>query len=379
MKRVFEDPIEGSSGITAYGGSSNSNSPPNVLQDTTNLPMKKMKKEEVPSQGDGLMVTLSDSSLHGEVVVKKQPTTLPAFPFQQISGYDSQGQIRNIDNNDNYGSLSGFSSDIYTCLGMKEKCNIRPPRFPQPNCRLVLYEWLIELTHSFMAPHGVLFTAVQISDKFLERQGNVPLNLLQLIGACSFRIGYSFFGIEDTLSIEDVIHVTVNQYDKQEVICAERTILNCIDWQISLAGCPDFLERYLLAVNANEQTRQLTYFIAEVSIICNDLVIFLPSMIAISSVILALYLLNKSYWTLDLEEVSGYSRGQFQVPLSILYRFLQEIDMNKPYSFIRHYERLSGIKLTSMLLPANEPFHNCALRCQNPAFEDTTFVFQSEQ
>ena len=62
-----------------------------------------------------------------------------------------------------------------------------------PSMRAILVDWLVEVQQNFELSHETLYTAVKITDRYLDRQNEmIAKDRLQLIGAAALNIACKF-------------------------------------------------------------------------------------------------------------------------------------------------------------------------------------------
>ena len=113
-----------------------------------------------------------------------------------------------------------------------------------------------------------------------------------------------------------LVYITDNTYEKHEVVSYEYELLKVLDFNVSVVTEKNFLKRYLLAAVAGftdealiHKTVCLSHFLVERSIQVYDFLRFPPSIIACSSICIALHTLQMDPWTQTLEYYTAISQS----------------------------------------------------------------------
>ena len=113
--------------------------------------------------------------------------------------------------------------------------------------RSVLIDWVIEIHYLFQLLPETLFLAVNIIDRFLS-QRTVVLGKLQLVGITSLFIATKFEEMACP-TMQDFLFMTDNAVKEDELIKAERFILQVLDFQLCYPNPMNFLEEEFVLMN----------------------------------------------------------------------------------------------------------------------------------
>ncbi len=109
--------------------------------------------------------------------------------------------------------------------------------------RVILIDWLVDVTVKFKFSSETLFMTVYIIDQYLNRC-SVERSTLQLLGVAALMVASKFNEICCPL-VSDLVTLTESTYDSVQIQAMEATLLEHLDYKIN-APCPlDFLHRYL--------------------------------------------------------------------------------------------------------------------------------------
>uniref|UniRef100_A0A0D9Y6U8 Cyclin N-terminal domain-containing protein n=1 Tax=Oryza glumipatula TaxID=40148 RepID=A0A0D9Y6U8_9ORYZ len=158
--------------------------------------------------------------------------------------------------------------------------------------RAILTDWLIEVHYRLMLMPETLYLTVYIIDQYLSLE-NVPRKELQLVG------------VKDFLVISD------NSFSRQQVLSTEKSILNKLQWNLTVPTMYMFILRYLKAALGDEELEHMTFFYAELALVQYSMLFFAPSVIAAAAVYAARCTLGLSpLWSDLLEYHTGLAEPQ---------------------------------------------------------------------
>jgi hypothetical protein len=198
--------------------------------------------------------------------------------------------------------------------------------------RSILVDWLVEVCFEFHLLPETLYLAVGITDRALTKIV-IPRKKLQMIGVTSLFIAAKYFEMEPP-SVEEFVFITDNTYRKDEILQMESHILNCLEFNLTVVTCYDFLDHFLKASGANDLVSDLAHFLSELTLQDYVMLSFLPSTIAASCVTLALFSLNSPNWTPILQKYTGYRGPELSDCIAAILRLYQELD-SSPLSAIK--------------------------------------------
>lgn len=146
--------------------------------------------------------------------------------------------------------------------------------------RVILIDWLIEVSRAYQISNQSLFLAVNYLDRILELLP-VKKSTLQLFGVTCFMIAAKFEEVYPPL-LDDYVELTANSYTKEEIIRAESQILEALDFKLTVSTVKDFLNSILLAEGISDpKFIAHNNFIAEMSLVDINLQNCLPYALAV--------------------------------------------------------------------------------------------------
>lgn len=163
--------------------------------------------------------------------------------------------------------------------------------------RTILMDWLIEVHSKFRLLPETLFIAINLIDRFLSARV-ISLVKFQLVGLTALFIAAKY---EEVIcpSITHFLHMTDGGYGVEEIIKAERYMLNTISFDMSYPNPLHFLRRISKADGYDIQARTVGKFLIEISAVEHKLIAYPPSLLAAASMWLARLCLERGDWVSD--------------------------------------------------------------------------------
>jgi len=160
--------------------------------------------------------------------------------------------------------------------------------------RAILVDWLIEVHNKFRLLPETLYLTVNIIDRFLSLRV-VSLVKLQLVGITAMFIAAKYEEVVAP-SIQNFIYMTDNGYTDEEILKAERYVLQVLDFSLQYPSPMSFLRRASKADNYDIQTRTLAKYLMEISLVDHRFLPYPPSLIAAAGLYLARKMLCRGEW-----------------------------------------------------------------------------------
>ena len=159
--------------------------------------------------------------------------------------------------------------------------------------RDILNDWLVQVHQRFQLLPETLYLAINIIDRFLTSKV-VQLDKLQLVGITAMFIASKY---------EEVIspHVSnfsymAKDYEDDEILSAERFILQALSYDLSYPNPMNFLRRISKADNYDIQTRTLGKYLLEISMLDHRFIEFAPSRVAAAAMYMSRLILKRGEW-----------------------------------------------------------------------------------
>uniref|UniRef100_A0A0R0K3P9 B-like cyclin n=1 Tax=Glycine max TaxID=3847 RepID=A0A0R0K3P9_SOYBN len=185
--------------------------------------------------------------------------------------------------------------------------------------RAILVDWLVEVAEEYKLLPDTLHLSVSYIDRFLS-VSPVSKSRLQLLGVSSMLIAAKYEEV-DPPRVDAFCNITDNTYHKAEVVKMEADILKTLKFEMGNPTVNTFLRRFADVASENQKIEFLIGYLAELSLLDYDCLIFLPSILAASAIFLARFIIWPEVhpWTSSLSECLGYTPADLKECVLILH------------------------------------------------------------
>jgi G2/mitotic-specific cyclin 2 len=160
--------------------------------------------------------------------------------------------------------------------------------------RGILVDWLIEVHAKFRLLPETLFLCVNLVDRFLSCKA-VGMEKLQLVGVTALFVASKY---EEVIgpSLDNFIYVADGGYTDEEILKAERYLLNIIKFDLSYPNPMNFLRRISKADDYDIHTRTIAKYLIEISLVDDRFLKYTPSIIAAGGMYLSRRMMDRGPW-----------------------------------------------------------------------------------
>lgn len=152
--------------------------------------------------------------------------------------------------------------------------------------RTTLIDWLLQVHARYHMLPETLWIAINIVDRFLSNRV-VSLLKFQLVGVTAMFVAAKYEEIMAP-SVDEFVYMTEGGYSREEILKGERIILQSLEFNISTYCSPySWVRRISKADDYDIQTRTLSKFLMEVTLLDHRFLRAKPSMIAAIGMYLA--------------------------------------------------------------------------------------------
>ncbi|KAF8602410.1 A/B/D/E cyclin [Ceratobasidium sp. AG-I] len=204
--------------------------------------------------------------------------------------------------------------------------------------RGILMDWLIQVHSRFRLLPETLFLATNIVDRFLSLR-IVSLIKLQLVGITSLFVASKYEEIMAP-SVQNFLKVSDSGYTEQEILQAEKYILRTLGWDLSYPNPMSWLRRASKADAYDVQTRTMSKFLIEVSIVEERLIKCPPSLLSAAALWLSRLILDRDEWSANLEHYSGYAEKELLSCANVMLNYI----LQPPSAHESLWKKYSGKK-----------------------------------
>ncbi|KAL4247200.1 cyclin family protein [Abortiporus biennis] len=195
--------------------------------------------------------------------------------------------------------------------------------------RQTLVDWLLQVHLRYHMLPETLWIAINIVDRFLSKRV-VSLVKLQLVGVTAMFIAAKY---EEILapSVEEFVFMTERGYTKEEILKGERIMLQTLEFKVSHYCSPySWMRRISKADDYDIQTRTLSKFLTEVTLLDYRFLRVKPSMIAAIGMYTARKMLGGD-WNEAFVYHSGFTEEHLLPGHAMLIQKLNEEGFHKQY------------------------------------------------
>ncbi|AMD20484.1 HDL260Wp [Eremothecium sinecaudum] len=179
--------------------------------------------------------------------------------------------------------------------------------------RATLIDWIVQVHGRFLLLPETLYLTMNIIDRFLSKK-TVTLNRFQLVGAAALYIASKYEEI-NCPTLKEMLYMLDNAYTGEEVLKAERYMIDTLEFEFGWPGPMSFLRRVSKADNYEYDIRTLAKYLLETTIMEARLVAAPPSWLAAGAYYLSRIIIGYNTWTKKHIFYSGYTSEQL-VPLA---------------------------------------------------------------
>lgn len=262
-------------------------------------PVKKAASRRAPIQTLTSILTKCSRASDGVISSPKKA------PRYDIDASDAHNELAVVDYIEDiyrfYKSTERTCRPLCTYMSSQAEINER--------MRAILTDWLIEVHHRLMLTPETLYLTVHIIDQYLSME-SVPRKELQLVGVSAMLIACKYEEIWTPL-VKDFLCISDNAFSREEVLSKEKSILNKLQWNLTVPTMYMFIVRYLKAAMGDKELENMTFFYAELALVQYSMLVYSPSVTAAAAVYAARCTLDTSpLWSDILEYHTGLAESQ---------------------------------------------------------------------
>ena len=175
--------------------------------------------------------------------------------------------------------------------------------------RAILVDWLVEVHLKFKLMPETMYLTVNIIDRYLEKK-QVIRQKLQLVGVTAMLLASKYEEIYAP-EVRDFVYITDKAYTKEQILQMEASMLNTLEFRITVPTAYVFLNRYLKVANAHTDVKLNFFatFLAERMLQEHRMLAYTPSRVAAAAVNMALRTLRgPGAWDRKLEVHAGQTQ-----------------------------------------------------------------------
>lgn len=170
--------------------------------------------------------------------------------------------------------------------------------------RTILVDWLVEVAEEFRLHVQTLHRSVAYVDRCLTDMA-IQRGKLQLLGVACMLLASKYEEVSPP-PVDDFVYITDNTYTREQVLRMEHVVLSALGFDLGSCTAFSFLERFLDAGDATPTARLLALYLSELSLLYGErFLCYLPSVVAMASVCVALWTCHEVHWSATLQYYGG--------------------------------------------------------------------------
>ncbi|CDK24267.1 unnamed protein product [Kuraishia capsulata CBS 1993] len=191
----------------------------------------------------------------------------------------------------------------------------------KPKMRSILVDWIVEVHLRFRLLPETLYLAINIMDRFMSKE-SVQVEKLQLLATGSLFVAAKYEEVYSP-SVKNYAYVTDGGFTEEEILSAEKFILEVLDFNMSYPNPMNFLRRISKADDYDVQSRTVGKYFLEISIIDHKFIGLLPSRCSAAAMYVSRKMLGKDEWSGNLIHYSGgYKESDIKEVCEMLIEYL---------------------------------------------------------
>mmetsp|Transcript_8990 Transcript_8990/g.33159 ORF Transcript_8990/g.33159 Transcript_8990/m.33159 type:complete len:593 (-) Transcript_8990:304-2082(-) len=191
--------------------------------------------------------------------------------------------------------------------------------------RSILVDWLVDVSQEFQLENTTIHLAVNYTDRFLSLN-RVTRDRLQLCGVTALLIA-SKYNEKQPPCVDDFVYITDHTYTRDQVLFMESTMLNSLDFAMTVVTQLDFMEHFLRVSHAPSRDSpqfkpvfSLVQYLSELSLHEYDLLKYTSSALISACIIVALHTLNIPSWSQRMEHYLQYTAQELSEAVNEVYQ-----------------------------------------------------------
>ncbi|KAK4051615.1 B-type cyclin [Microbotryomycetes sp. JL201] len=236
--------------------------------------------------------------------------------------------------------VAEYSEEIFAYMSQLEESCMPDPRYMEHQTeiewpmRTTLIDWLLQVHMRYHMLPETLWIAINIVDRFLSNRV-VSLVKFQLVGVTAMFIAAKYEEIMAP-SVDEFVYMTEGGYTRDEILKGERIILQSLEFNISPYCTPySWVRRISKADDYDIQTRTLSKFLMEVTLLDHRFLRAKPSQIAAIGMYLARQMLGGE-WNESFMYYSNYTEQQLLVPTGFLLEAIAAPDFDQKFVYKKY-------------------------------------------
>lgn len=201
--------------------------------------------------------------------------------------------------------------------------------------RYILIDWLVEVHLKFKLLPETMSLAVNLVDRFLAKH-SVSRDNLQLVGITSMFLAAKYEEIYPP-ECNDFVYISASAYTREQILAMEGTILNAVEFNLTVPTSLHFLRRFSKAAGSDYPTHTLCKYLLELALVDMRMNKHLPSITAAAAVYLARHSIGQPEWHSTLVHYTKYTEAEVLEVAQDLLQVLRDAQSSNHQAVVRKY------------------------------------------
>lgn len=201
--------------------------------------------------------------------------------------------------------------------------------------RQILNDWMVEVHSKFRLLPETLLIAINLIDRFLSAR-TVSLEKFQLVGLTALFVAAKY---EEVIcpSVTHFLNMADGGYDVDEILRAERYLLQTLDFDLAYPNPLHFLRRVSKADRYDVHSRTVAKFFIEISCLDHRLLPYPPSLLAAAAMWIARLCFDRGPWHANMVHYSTYAQHELLDCAQVMLDFVVDPDLDVGTAFFKKY------------------------------------------
>ncbi len=283
------------------------------------------------------------------------------FDNERIAETRFDSMIRRVDKpNSDIRLCSEYIERIMEYLFVLEFKQVPPANYTNsfqqaitPTMVTLVVDWLLEVTIEYKLQTETYFLGIDLMHRFLSIE-QCAREKLQLVSVCCLWVAAKY---EECVPppVDDFAYITDDTYSCDEFRAMERTILNALDFNLTVATARTFLKRFCHVASSSIETALLSGYLTEMVQRDVNFLNFKPSLIAASAVALSRLATQNTFWDATLQHYTRYSAADLKECVLAMHASWVETSARQSGAAFTKYSR-TRVKRVACLPPVDVAF-----------------------
>jgi hypothetical protein len=217
--------------------------------------------------------------------------------------------------------------------------------------RYVLVNWLVEVHLKFKLLPETMGLAVNLVDRFLSKH-SIGRDNLQLVGITCMFLAAKYEEIYPP-ECNDFVYISASVYTREQILAMESTILNAVEFNLTVPTSLHFLRRFSKAAGSDYPTHTLCKYFLELALVDMRMNAYYPSATAAAAVYLARIINNGTPdWNATLVHYTEYDEAAVYPIAQELLKVTREAQTSHHQAVVRKYQTRKFGEVARRSLPA---------------------------